>query len=113
VRGDPLQLLQVLLNLIVNACEAMRETPSRDRHLRVQVMLDPRERLHVLIADTGTGLPKGSEYEVFEPFFTTKETGAGLGLAIAAAIVERFGGRISAFNRRDGGATFRIVLPAA
>jgi C4-dicarboxylate-specific signal transduction histidine kinase len=50
---------------------------------------------------------------VFEPFFTTKETGAGLGLAIAAAIVERFGGRISAFNRRDGGATFRIVLPAA
>jgi C4-dicarboxylate-specific signal transduction histidine kinase len=65
------------------------------------------------VRDTGPGIPRAVLPRVFEPFFTTKETGAGLGLAISAGIVERFGGRITAINRRDGGAVFRIVLPTA
>jgi len=111
VRVSAVQLQQALLNLITNAQDALRAHEGR-REISVVAATD-RLGCAIEVRDSGPGIPAAILPQVFEPFFTTKETGAGLGLAIAAAIVERFGGRISAFNRRDGGATFRIVLPAA
>ena len=77
VRGDPVQLLQVVLNLVVNGCESMSATPAPDRRLRLRVARQDSEYVEVLIADSGTGLPQGREDRVFEPFFTTKKTGLG------------------------------------
>jgi signal transduction histidine kinase len=111
VRVSAFQLQQVLLNLITNAQEELRERHGR-REISVAAGRDPLG-CAIEVRDTGPGIPRAILPRVFEPFFTTKETGAGLGLAISAGIVERFGGRITAINRRDGGAVFRIVLPIA
>jgi signal transduction histidine kinase len=111
IRASAFQLQQVLLNLLTNAQDELRERDGR-REITVAAGLDPLG-CAIEVRDSGPGIPRAILPRVFEPFFTTKETGAGLGLAISAGIVERFGGRITAFNRREGGATFRIVLPAA
>jgi signal transduction histidine kinase len=111
VRASAFQLQQVLLNLITNAQEELTERDGR-REITVAAVADPLG-CAIEVRDTGPGIPRAILPRVFEPFFTTKETGAGLGLAISAGIIERFGGRISASNRREGGAAFRIVLPAA
>jgi C4-dicarboxylate-specific signal transduction histidine kinase len=110
VRGSAFQLQQVLLNLVSNAQDEVRTSPCRE----ISVTARAADSGCVLeVRDTGPGIPRAVLPHVFEPFFTTKETGTGLGLAISAGIVERFGGRITAGNRRDGGAVFRIFLPAA
>jgi signal transduction histidine kinase len=111
VRASAFQLQQVLLNLITNAQDELRERDGR-REITVVGVPDPLG-CAIEVRDTGPGIPRAILPRVFEPFFTTKETGAGLGLAISAGIIERFGGRISASNRREGGAAIRIVLPAA
>ena len=111
IRASGFQLQQVLLNLITNAQEELRERDGR-REIAVAASPDPLG-CAIEVRDSGPGIPRAILPRVFEPFFTTKETGAGLGLAISAGIVERFGGRITAMNRRDGGAAFRIVLPTA
>jgi len=111
IRVSAFQLQQVLLNLVTNAQEELRERDGR-REISVAAGPDPLG-CAIEVRDTGPGIPRAILPRVFEPFFTTKETGAGLGLAISAGIVERFGGRITAINRRDGGAVFRIVLPIA
>ena len=111
IRVSAFQLQQVLLNLITNAQEELRERTGR-REISVAAGPDPLG-CAIEVRDTGPGIPRAILPRVFEPFFTTKETGAGLGLAISAGIVERFGGQITAINRRDGGAVFRIVLPTA
>ena len=111
IRASAFQLQQVLLNLITNAQDELRDRDGR-REIIIAATRDPLG-CAVEVRDTGPGIPRAILPRVFEPFFTTKETGAGLGLAISAGIVERFGGRITASNRRDGGAAFRIVLPAA
>src|SRR5213593_714380 len=111
IRASAFQLQQALLNLITNAQEELRDRDGR-REITVTAAPDPLGCL-IEVRDTGPGIPRAILPRVFEPFFTTKETGTGLGLAICAGIVERFGGRITAANRRDGGAVFRIVLPAA
>jgi signal transduction histidine kinase len=111
IRASGFQLQQVLLNLITNAQEELRERDGR-REIIIAAWPDP-VGCAIEVRDTGPGIPRAILPRVFEPFFTTKETGAGLGLAISAGIVERFGGRITAMNRRDGGAAFRIVLPTA
>lgn len=111
VRGDPVQLLQVLMNLIVNACDAMTGVPSSDRHLRLRVACIDENRVEVQIADSGTGLPAGWENRLFEPFFTTKTKGLGLGLAICRTIATGHGGQLWAANNPEGGATFHLVLP--
>jgi signal transduction histidine kinase len=113
VRGDPLQLLQVLLNLIVNACEAMSGKPAPDRHLWLQIACVAPNLAEVQIVDSGTGLPSGQEDRVLDPFFTTKEQGLGLGLAISGSIVKAHGGRLWGENNSRGGATFHFVLPIA
>jgi len=111
IRASGFQLQQVLLNLITNAQEELRERDGR-REIVVAASPDPLG-CAIEVRDSGPGIPRAVLPRIFEPFFTTKETGAGLGLAISAGIVERFGGRITAINRRDGGAAFRIVLPTA
>jgi signal transduction histidine kinase/FixJ family two-component response regulator len=123
-RGWPRQVEQVLLNLIVNARQAMDGRAARMKageapadpawraELGVQVEREPG-RVRVAISDTGGGIPEEVLPRIFEPFFTSKEAGqgTGLGLSISASIVQRHGGRIEVINRPGEGATFEIVLP--
>jgi signal transduction histidine kinase len=111
VLGDPVQLLQVLLNLIVNGCESMAGVAPAERRLRVSVLPAGDNRVQVVVQDRGVGLPMGHEEFVFKPFFTTKPDGLGLGLAIARTIVGAHGGQLVAENNPAGGATFRMTLP--
>jgi C4-dicarboxylate-specific signal transduction histidine kinase len=110
VLGDKVQLQQVVLNLIVNASDAMSQNPPEQRKiiLRTQVR---GHGIRVTIRDFGPGIDKGNLDRVFQPFFTTKGTGLGMGLAVSQTIVEAHGGYIWAENHPDGGAAFFIELP--
>jgi signal transduction histidine kinase len=112
VEADAGQIRQVLLNLLLNALDAMPEGGE----LRVQVGLvaeDDGGGVAIDVEDTGSGLPSGLGETIFEPFVSTKETGTGLGLSVCRRIVEMHGGRITAANRSTGGSRFQVVLPAA
>jgi signal transduction histidine kinase len=112
VKGDPIQLQQVILNLIVNAMDAMSDLPVAERRINIRTVRD-NEVAEVSIADRGPGIPPDNLKQVFEPLFTTKTEGMGMGLSIARTIVEAHGGRLSAENRPGSGALFRISLPLA
>lgn len=113
VRGDPVQLLQVVLNLIVNGCEAMSAEPPRERQLRLQVEHTDGAYVELTVEDRGIGLPAGTPNRIFEPFFTTKDKGLGLGLAIGRSIVTAHGGRLWGENNPERGATFHLLLRTA
>jgi signal transduction histidine kinase len=110
VAGDQILLQQLLVNLMMNAFEAMADTPRDRRRVSVQndVGLD---RVKVSVQDAGTGLPAAVDGRLFEPFVTTKANGIGIGLTIARTIVETHGGRMEAHNNPQGGATFTVTLP--
>lgn len=110
--GDRIQLQQVILNLVHNACEAMAGIEPGDRTLIVDTVTKG-EFVEVSICDNGAGIPPNQLDAVFEPFVTFREHGLGLGLAISRSIVSAHGGRITAENNPDRGATFRCLLPAA
>jgi len=112
VRGEANRLEQVLVNLIVNALDAMKGSPVR--HLEVCV-LESAGRVTIAVRDTGPGIAPELLPRIFEPFVTTKEPGAGLGLglAISASIIREFGGTLVAANRPHGGTEFTIELAAA
>ena len=112
VHGDPVELLQVVLNLIVNACESMKHVARQKRQLSVRVRRRSVHQVEVVVADSGIGLPTGTGSRLFEPFYTTKQNGLGLGLAISRTIATAHGGRLWGENNPAGGATFRLVLPA-
>ena len=112
VLGDRVGLQQVLLNLIVNACDAMKLNEPARRHLTVVTGPDGDGAVQVAIADRGAGIPADRIERVFEPFFTTKEDGLGLGLAICRSIVAAHGGRLWVTNNPDCGSTFRVALSA-
>ncbi len=112
VLGDRVQLQQVLLNLILNACESMRVTPLRERQLWVVANV-VGSSTQISIRDFGTGIPPALIGRLFEPFFTTKAEGLGLGLSISRTIVAAHGGRLWAENNPDGGATLYCVLTTA
>jgi C4-dicarboxylate-specific signal transduction histidine kinase len=112
VLGDRVGLQQVLLNLIVNACDAMKLSDPAHRHLTVITARDGEDAVQVAIADGGGGIPPDRVERVFEPFFTTKEQGLGLGLAICRSIVAAHGLRIWATDNTHRGATFCCSLPA-
>jgi two-component system sensor kinase FixL len=110
VMADGVQIQQVLINLMRNAMDAMRE--SERRELRVQTSLDGDGSVVVEVADTGAGIPDEIAAQLFKPFMTTKPGGMGVGLSISKRIVESHGGEITARKNEDGGTTFRFTLPA-
>lgn len=111
VLADPVQLQQVLLNLIVNACEAMSGIPREDRRLTISArVIDDGRAVECAVGDRGSGLASGDLERIFTPFFTTKKRGLGLGLTICRSIVEAHGGRLWAENAPDRGAIFRFTV---
>lgn len=111
VPADPVHLQQVLLNLIINAMDAMDETPAAARWLEVRTERCDEEHVQVAVADNGRGLGAGRVDKLFESFFSTKADGMGLGLSVARSIVTMHGGSIWAENSKVGGATFLFTLP--
>lgn len=109
VSGDRNQLLQVLLNLIMNGCDAMAGQPIR--RLRIGTRRTAQGRVGFSVADCGPGIAPDELERIFEPFVSTKAQGLGLGLAICRSIVEAHGGRLWAGNNADGGATLQGELP--
>lgn len=113
LRGDRVQLQQVLLNLMTNGLEAMASSTGPERRLSVRGIHSGDGRVRITVADAGLGIPAERLERIFEPFFTSRDAGMGMGLPIARAIVESHGGRLWAENNPGGGATFTVELPAA
>lgn len=112
VHGDAVLLVQVLLNLVLNALDAVSEQPLGHRFITVRAI--PKDAaVELSVSDSGPGLNPSNEEAIFEPFFTTKAKGIGMGLAICRSIVEAHGGRIAAESGPGGGARFRLTLPAS
>jgi len=105
------QLQQVLLNLIVNACEAMESNPPGDRNLTLTTFTAQNE-VRIGVLDCGVGLPDDAEI-LFQPFHTTKDGGLGMGLSISRTLVASLGGRLWAERRAERGAAFYVALPLA
>jgi PAS domain S-box-containing protein len=113
VWGDPVQILQVLLNLAINSFEAMTAVPSDARRLAIHAGCDGNGDILVSMRDSGPGFPSGMVEQLFEPFFSTKAEGTGMGLAISRSIIEAHGGTLSGENCDGGGACFTVRLPQA
>jgi C4-dicarboxylate-specific signal transduction histidine kinase len=111
--GDRVHLQQVLLNLIINAMDALDGASLENRRISVTARGDGAQIVEIAVSDTGPGIPADTLARIFEPFFTTKPTGMGMGLAISRTIVETHGGELWAENKSDGGTTFRLTLPIA
>jgi PAS domain S-box-containing protein len=112
VFADRVQLQQVLLNLVLNACEAMRDNDPGDRTLTISTTANASGWPSVAVVDNGCGLGSKGAERIFEPFVTTKEDGLGLGLSICRSIIVAHGGVLSGKNNRERGATFEFSLPA-
>ena len=112
IKGDPVQLQQVILNLIINAMDAISEAEPRKREISVITNLSGASA-EIRVGDTGPGIEAENLKKVFDPFFTTKPQGMGMGLAIVRTIVEAHQGKISAENQPSGGTLFTIRLPIA
>jgi len=113
VEGDPVQLQQVLLNLIINAFDAMRDTPICNRKVVIATERNKDGTMRASVRDYGTGIPEEVRKRIFDQFFTTKGKGLGMGLAIVRSIVKLHGGTIAAENVDGGGARFYFTLPTA
>ena len=111
VRGDRIQLQQLMLNLTINALDAMKEAPGSGRRLDISTTLLNASSVQVAVQDSGTGIPPERLDKVFEPFNTDKSYGMGMGLAICRSIARLHGGQLTAENNAGPGATFRFVLP--
>ena len=111
VRGDRVQLQQVILNLVLNGLDAMPEPVTGDRTLVLQTVKDSSATIRVAVRDSGLGIDEAHLDDIFHAFFTTKADGLGMGLAIARSIVEAHGGQLEARNNLDGGTTFSFTLP--
>ena len=109
ITGDQVLLQQVLVNLVVNAMDAMAETPPARRRVTISTEVTAAD-VQVSVRDNGTGLPAHIDGKLFAPFVTTKAHGLGIGLTITRTIVDAHGGSINAHNNPDGGATFTVTL---
>jgi signal transduction histidine kinase len=112
VFGDRVQLQQVIINLVINAMEAMESLADRPRELTIRSGRHEVGRVFLSVTDTGVGIPDANAERMFTPFFTTKSSGMGMGLSICRSIVEAHEGRLSASCSEGDGATFQFVLPA-
>jgi signal transduction histidine kinase len=108
--GDGVQLQQVMMNLILNSIDAMKEVDGT-REVAIKSELAEDEELMVSIRDTGVGLPPQQKDQIFNAFFTTKPHGTGMGLRISRSIVESHGGRLWASDNFPRGASFHFTLP--
>jgi signal transduction histidine kinase len=109
--GDRVQLQQVILNLIMNAIEAMQAVTDRPRELVIGSLQDDARQVVVTVRDCGVGISAKDADRLFTAFFTTKASGMGMGLSICRSIIEAHGGRISVANNAGPGATFQFTLP--
>lgn len=107
VRIDPSQIKQVLLNIILNAMDAM----PKGGKITIKTIAHSNGHLEIAIADTGSGISKEHLKHIFDPFFTTKDSGSGLGLSIVHQIIQNHGGKIEAESEIGNGSVFRIKLP--
>jgi signal transduction histidine kinase len=110
VLGDRIQLQQVILNLVSNGIDAMKDTPAEKRIISIRTSR-VENYAELSVSDHGSGIPEDKLKEVFEPFYTSKAEGMGMGLSIARTIIEAHHGLIWAENRDHGGASFQIRLP--
>ncbi len=111
VRGDRVQLQQVVLNLVLNGLEAMREPGPGDRNLLIRTFSEGANLVGVAVKDAGPGIGAKDADHIFDALYTTKAEGLGMGLAIARTIVDAHDGRLTAANNADGGARFQFTLP--
>ena len=111
IDGDPVQLQQVLLNLAINAFDAMRDTPASKRKVLIATQSNGDGTVRTSVRDYGVGISEQMQDRLFDPFFSTKTEGLGMGLAIVRSIVESHGGAITAENADGGGTRFEFVLP--
>jgi two-component system sensor kinase FixL len=111
--GDRVQLQQVVLNLVLNGLEAMREPHAGARTLVIRTGRDAAGAVRVTVQDSGPGIASKDLGHIFEPLYTTKREGLGMGLAIVHTIIGAHGGTVGAENNPDGGASFRFTLPVA
>jgi C4-dicarboxylate-specific signal transduction histidine kinase len=110
-RGDSVQLQQVLLNLVMNAMDAMASTPLEQRSILISTRASETGTVDVLVKDRGHGINPKVNGRLFEPFYTTKDHGLGLGLALCSTIVEAHQGRLTLVNGEGGGAVAGFSLP--
>jgi C4-dicarboxylate-specific signal transduction histidine kinase len=110
VRGDQVQLQQVIMNLVLNSMDALAPLPN-GRAVIGRTEVNGGSSAVISISDSGPGIPAEKLNEVFDPFFTTKKQGMGIGLSISRTIVQAHKGRIWAENQKEGGAVFRLSLP--
>jgi PAS domain S-box-containing protein len=113
VEADPIQLQQVLLNLVINSFDAMRDTPLSSRKVVITTERNADDAIRASVRDYGVGISEEARDRIFDHFFTTKAQGLGMGLAIVRSIVESHGGTIGGENVEGGGAQFQFVLPAS
>jgi len=113
LRGDRVELQQVLINLIANACDAMAGMPSEARALMIRTGLDGNDFVLISVCDAGPGISEGKLEQVFEPFFTSKVNGLGLGLSVCRTIINAHGGKLWAEHNSGRGATFYLKLPVS
>jgi two-component system sensor kinase FixL len=111
VMGDRVHLSQVLINLILNAMDAVTDLPAPRRRVLARVRANEHRAIEIAVSDRGAGLADEAVLRIFEPFFTTKASGMGVGLSVSRNIIELHGGRLWAENNAEGGATFRFSLP--
>ncbi len=113
VRCHRVEIQQVLVNLIVNAIDAMRDVPPDDRLVDIEIGLEDRTKASVQISDNGPGIAADLSTRIFDPYFTTKSSGLGMGLMICRTIVESHGGALRLLSGPASGASFRFTLPVA
>jgi C4-dicarboxylate-specific signal transduction histidine kinase len=112
IQGDRIQLQQVILNLMVNATQAMSGLAEGIRELHIGTESAEEEGVHIAVRDAGPGLSAENLQHLFEPFYTTKPNGMGMGLSICRSIIEDHGGRLWATGLHPHGALFQFTIPA-
>src|SRR5208283_3773304 len=111
IRGDRVQLQQVLINLILNAVDSMSQPSDNDHALTLRSRRMGTDVIQISVADTGQGIPPGDEETIFESYYTTKPGGLGLGLSLSRSILTAHGGHLRAENQGSSGAAFHCTIP--